>query len=117
VVADELVFGDARRYRNDLLAQPQDNDYNKCLCSTAYRQYILWGKCTHWSRHHGSYPLLFCMADQGQVFRHYWTIFIVDTFTHGSRQQENSSLLLCLAVNQETIQDIYFFNFVLLYVI
>ena len=42
MVADELVFGDAKKYRNDLLAQPQDNDYNKCLCSTAYRQYILW---------------------------------------------------------------------------
>jgi hypothetical protein len=68
-------------------------------------------KCTHWSRHHGSYPLLFCMADQGQLFRHYWTIVIVDIFTPGSRQQESSSLLLCPAVNQETIQDIYFFEF------
>ena len=32
----------AIRYRNDVLTQPQDNDYNRRHLYAAYRQYILW---------------------------------------------------------------------------
>lgn len=39
---EPLVLEVAMRYRNDMLAQPQDLDYNRCHRHTAYRQYILW---------------------------------------------------------------------------
>nr|XP_034316166.1 uncharacterized protein LOC105320755 [Crassostrea gigas] len=42
VVLDPLVLEVAMRYRNDMLAQPQDLDYSRCHRHTAYRQYILW---------------------------------------------------------------------------
>ena len=41
-IFDELVLEIAIRYRNDVLTQPQDNDYNRRHLYAAYRQYILW---------------------------------------------------------------------------
>ncbi|CAC5371849.1 unnamed protein product [Mytilus coruscus] len=41
-VLDELVLELAIRYRNDFLAQPEDDNYNRCHRHAAYRQYILW---------------------------------------------------------------------------
>ncbi|VDI69370.1 Hypothetical predicted protein [Mytilus galloprovincialis] len=41
-VLDELVLELAIRYRNDFLAQPEDENYNRCHRHAAYRQYILW---------------------------------------------------------------------------
>jgi hypothetical protein len=39
---DELVLEVAARHRDDVLAQPPDQDYNRGRTHTAYRQYILW---------------------------------------------------------------------------
>ena len=45
LVLDELVLHVAQMYRQDVLALPQDEDYNKGKRFAAYRQFILW--------HHG----------------------------------------------------------------
>lgn len=45
LVMDELVLQIAQMYRQDVLALPQDEDYNKGKRHAAYRQFILW--------HHG----------------------------------------------------------------
>jgi hypothetical protein len=37
-----IVFEVAARHRDDVLAQPPDQDYNRDRRHTAYRQYILW---------------------------------------------------------------------------
>ncbi|XP_076084719.1 uncharacterized protein LOC143055455 [Mytilus galloprovincialis] len=42
VVLDPLVLEVAMRYRNDMIAQPPDQDYNRSHRHTAYRQYVLW---------------------------------------------------------------------------
>ncbi|XP_052085223.1 P2X purinoceptor 7-like [Mytilus californianus] len=42
VVLDPLVLVIARRYRQDVLAAGEDDDYNKSNRHAAYRQYILW---------------------------------------------------------------------------
>lgn len=42
VVLDELILHVARTYRQDVLAVPNDNDWNRGNRHTAYRQYILW---------------------------------------------------------------------------
>ena len=42
IVLDELVLEVAARHRDDVLAQPSDQDYNRGRTHTAYRQYILW---------------------------------------------------------------------------
>jgi hypothetical protein len=39
---DELVLEIVARHRDDILAQPPDQDYNRDRRHTAYRQYILW---------------------------------------------------------------------------
>lgn len=39
---DELVLQIAQMYRQDVLALPQDKDYNKGKRHAAYRQFILW---------------------------------------------------------------------------
>ena len=45
LILDDLVLQVAQMYRQDVLALPQDEDYNKGKRHAAYRQYILW--------HHG----------------------------------------------------------------
>jgi hypothetical protein len=53
IVLNELVLEVVARHRDDILAQPPDQDYNRDRRHTAYRQYILynkiymciWGKC------------------------------------------------------------------------
>ena len=45
LVLDELVMHVAEMYRQDVLALPQDEDYNKGKRFAAYRQFIFW--------HHG----------------------------------------------------------------
>jgi hypothetical protein len=40
IVLDELVLEVAARHRDDMLAQPPDQDYNRERRHTAYRQYI-----------------------------------------------------------------------------
>ena len=45
LILDELVLNLAQICRQDVLAQPQDKDYNKGKRRAAYRQFILW--------HHG----------------------------------------------------------------
>ena len=42
IVLDELVLDVVARHRDDVLAQPPDQDYNRDRRHTAYRQYILW---------------------------------------------------------------------------
>lgn len=42
IVLDELVLEVVARHRDDILAQPPDQDYNRDRRHTAYRQYILW---------------------------------------------------------------------------
>lgn len=42
VVLDELVLEVAMRYRDDILRQPADADYNRSHRHAAYRQFILW---------------------------------------------------------------------------
>lgn len=42
VVLGELILHVARTYRQDVLAVPNDNDWNRGNRHTAYRQYILW---------------------------------------------------------------------------
>ena len=41
-VLDELVLEVVACHRDDILAQPPDQDYNRDRRHTAYRQYILW---------------------------------------------------------------------------
>ncbi|XP_061184553.1 P2X purinoceptor 7-like [Saccostrea echinata] len=45
LILDELVLTIVQMYRQDVLALPQDEDYNKGKRYAAYRQFILW--------HHG----------------------------------------------------------------
>lgn len=45
LILDELVLQIAQMYRQDVLAHPQDVDYNKSIRHAGYRQFILW--------HHG----------------------------------------------------------------
>ena len=42
IVLDELVLEVAMRYRNDALAEPVENNYNKARRHAAYRQYVMW---------------------------------------------------------------------------
>ncbi|XP_056003260.1 P2X purinoceptor 7-like isoform X2 [Ostrea edulis] len=42
LVLDELVLHVAQMYRQDVLALPNDADYNKGKRHAAYRQFILW---------------------------------------------------------------------------
>ena len=42
IVLDELVLEVAARHRDDVLAQPSDQDYNRGRTHTTYRQYTLW---------------------------------------------------------------------------
>ena len=42
IVLDELVLEVAARHRDDDLAQPSDQDYNRGRTYTVYIQYILW---------------------------------------------------------------------------
>lgn len=42
MILDELVLKVAIRCRNDALAEPRDNDYNRSHRHTAYRQYVMW---------------------------------------------------------------------------
>ncbi|KAK3107166.1 hypothetical protein FSP39_008406 [Pinctada imbricata] len=42
LILDEAVLALARLYREDVLAVPADEDYNRGNRHTAYRQYILW---------------------------------------------------------------------------
>ena len=42
IVLDELVLEVAMRYRNDVLAEPVENDYNKARRHAAHRQYVMW---------------------------------------------------------------------------
>ena len=42
IVLDELVLEVAARHRDDVLAQPSDQDYHRGRRHTAHRQYILW---------------------------------------------------------------------------
>jgi len=42
VVLDEVVLLVAQRYRQDVLAAEEDNDYNRGKRHAAYRQFILW---------------------------------------------------------------------------
>lgn len=39
---DEAVLAVARRFREELLVMPNDNDYNRSNRHAAYRQYIVW---------------------------------------------------------------------------
>ena len=41
IVLDELALEVVARHRDDILAQPPDQDYNRDRRHTAYRQYIL----------------------------------------------------------------------------
>jgi hypothetical protein len=42
IVLDEHILEVVARHRDDILAQPPDQDYNRDRRHTAYRQYILW---------------------------------------------------------------------------
>jgi hypothetical protein len=42
IVLNELVLEVAARHRDDVLAQPSDQDYHRGRRHTAHRQYILW---------------------------------------------------------------------------
>lgn len=49
---------------------------------------------------------LLCMAYQGEIFRHYWTICIVYTLTPRSRQQESCPLAFVYGGSERSIQTL-----------
>ena len=83
LILDDLVLQVAQMYRQDVLALPQDEDYNKGKRHAAYRQYILWhhGRLAPWCGGQPDYSQLLCLGNSGQVPRPVWTICGICTFS------------------------------------
>ena len=72
---DELVLEVVARHRDDILAQPPDQDYNRDRRHTAYRQYILWRHGYLGAENkQACCTKLLCMADKGKISKPTWTV-------------------------------------------
>ena len=73
IVLDELVLEVVARHRDDILAQPPDQDYNRDRRHTATDSTFC-GDMAIWEQETGVCTKLLCMADKGKISRPTWTV-------------------------------------------